>query len=77
MIRSEPHEYAAGRSSSWMGATEEGESITGHDLRGGVGEGFGEASPVEWGRAHEVGRGESHFPIEARQYFSLTKSVTW
>lgn len=33
-----------------------------HDLRGAVGEGFGETSPVEWGAAHAVAAGESLFP---------------
>ena len=45
------------------GDTRDYERGTIHDLRGAVGEGFGETSPVEWGRPHEVGRGESLFPV--------------
>jgi hypothetical protein len=69
MVWLELHEYAAGQSSSWMGTPEERKGFTGHDLRGAVGEGFGDASPVEWGRPHEVGRGESLFPQKSLHEF--------
>jgi Uncharacterized alpha/beta hydrolase domain (DUF2235) len=56
------HESRQVKSSSWMETPEEREGFTGHDLRGAVGEGFGETSPVEWVAAHAVAAGESLFP---------------